>query len=227
MAVAVRSHLRILIGAILALAFCIGAGRIQSAEPLAANVASRPDIIVILSDDMGYSDLGCYGGEIETPNLDQLANNGLQFTQFYNTARCCPTRASLLSGLYPHQAGVGWMMEDSGYDGYRGELNRKCRTMAEVLHTAGYGTYMAGKWHVTKQVRPDGDKSNWPCQRGFDRFYGTIHGAGSFYDPNSLTRDNQQISPYADAEYQPKTYYYTDAITDHAIRYVQEHHQQT
>ena len=186
--------------------------------------AERPNIIVILSDDMGYSDIGCYGSEIDTPVLNGLADNGLRFTQFYNTARCCPTRASLLTGLYPHQAGVGHMMSDSGFDGYRGELNRHCMTMAEVLKTAGYGTCMAGKWHVTKQVKPDGPKDNWPRQRGFDRFYGTIHGAGSFYDPNSLTRDNTQISPHNDSEYQPETYYYTDAISDHAVRFISEHH---
>lgn len=186
----------------------------------------RPNIIVILSDDMGYSDIGCYGSEIATPVLDGLAEKGLRFTQFYNTARCCPTRASLLTGLYPHQAGVGHMMNDSGFDGYRGDLNRSCLTIAQVLKSAGYGTYMTGKWHVTKDVRPDGDKANWPLQRGFDRFYGTIHGAGSFYDPNSLTRDNTQVSPLNDPEYQPKTYYYTDAISDHAVRYVREHHEQ-
>ncbi|MEZ6124424.1 MAG: arylsulfatase [Planctomycetaceae bacterium] len=191
---------------------------------VAAGDDSRPNIIVMLSDDMGYSDLGCYGSEIRTPVLDGLAEGGLRFTQFYNTARCCPTRASLLTGLYPHQAGIGHMMEDSGHDGYRGELNRQCMTMAEVLKRAGYATFMAGKWHVTKQVRPDGDKSNWPLQRGFDRFYGTIHGAGSFYDPNSLTRDNTQISPYHDPEYQPQQYYYTDAISDQMSRYIREHH---
>jgi arylsulfatase A-like enzyme len=187
----------------------------------------RPNIIVILSDDMGFSDIGCYGGEAKTPVLDSLAADGLRFTQFYNTARCCPTRASLLTGLYPHQAGVGWMMQDSGYDGYRGELNRSCRTIAEVLKPAGYGTYMAGKWHVTQQVKPDGPRDNWPRQRGFDRFYGTIHGAGSFFDPNSLTRDNTQISPFADSEYQPETYYYTDAISDHTVRFINEHDQQS
>ncbi|MEZ6040617.1 MAG: arylsulfatase [Planctomycetaceae bacterium] len=188
---------------------------------------SRPNIIVILSDDMGFSDIGCYGGEAHTPVLDSLADGGLRFTQFYNTARCCPTRASLLTGLYPHQAGVGWMMNDNGHDGYRGELNQQCRTLGEVMRSAGYGTYAVGKWHVTKSVSPDGPKSNWPVQRGFDRFYGTIHGAGSFFDPNSLTRDNEQISPYADPEYQPKEYYYTDAISDHAVRFIDEHVQAT
>lgn len=188
--------------------------------------SERPNIIVILSDDMGFSDIGCYGGETETPNLDRLAENGLRFTQFYNTGRCCPTRASLLTGLYPHQAGIGHMMQDKGLVGYQGNLNTRCLTIAEALRPAGYSTYMAGKWHVTRHVDPDGPKFNWPLQRGFDRFYGTIHGAGSFFDPNSLTRDNTQISPYADPEYQPEEYYYTDAISDHAVRYINEHKQQ-
>ncbi|GAB4145052.1 MAG: arylsulfatase [Planctomycetaceae bacterium] len=188
-----------------------------------ALAAGRPNIILIMGDDMGFSDLGCYGGEIQTPNLDKLAAHGVRFTQFYNTARCCPTRASLMTGLYPHQAGVGHMMNDRGTDGYRGNLNRRCMTIAEVLKTAGYGTYMAGKWHITRHTAPNGPKFNWPLQRGYDRFYGTIHGAGSFYDPNSLTRDNTQISPYADPEYKPKQYYYTDAISDHAIRFINDH----
>jgi arylsulfatase A-like enzyme len=192
--------------------------------PLAAAMAAeRPNIVVILSDDMGYSDIGCYGGEIETPHLDKLAAGGLRFTQFYNTARCCPTRASLLSGLYPHQAGVGHMMEDKGLAGYRGNLNRNCLTMAEALRPAGYRTYAVGKWHVTRNAGPEGPKHNWPLQRGFDRFYGTIHGAGSFFDPSTLTRDNQPISAHADPEYQPKQYYYTDAISDHAVRFIADH----
>ena len=110
-----------------------------------AEKAQRPNIIVILADDMGYSDIGCYGGEIKTPVLDSLAAGGLRFTQFYNTARCCPTRASLMTGLYSHQAGVGLMMNDSKLEGYRGQLNRKCMTMAEVLKGAGYSTYMSGE----------------------------------------------------------------------------------
>jgi arylsulfatase len=189
----------------------------------AATAATRPNIILIMADDMGFSDIGCYGGEIQTPNLDRLAAGGLQFTQFYNTGRCCPTRAALLTGLYSHQAGVGHMMGDDELPGYRGNLNRTSVTIAEALRPAGYSTYMAGKWHVTKSTAPDGPKHNWPLQRGFDRFYGTIHGAGSFYDPNSLTRDNTQISPAADSEYKPETYYYTDAISDHAVRFITEH----
>ena len=199
-----------------------------SIVPIAASGAERPNIVLIMSDDMGYSDIGCYGGEIDTPNLDELAANGLRFTQFYNTGRCCPTRASLLTGLYQHQAGIGHMMRDRGLAGYRGDLNDHALTIAQVLKQAGYRNYMAGKWHVTP-YRPNNirnpDRDNWPLQRGFDRFYGTIHGAGSFYDPNSLTRGNHYISPYADPKYKPEQYYYTDAISDHAVRYIADHEQ--
>ncbi|QDT03659.1 Arylsulfatase [Rubripirellula lacrimiformis] len=194
--------------------------------------ANRPNIVYVLSDDMGFSDIGCYGSEIPTPHLDSLAHDGIRYTQFYNTGRCCPTRASMLTGLYPHQAGIGHMMDDRGLDGYRGELNRNCVTIAEALKPAGYRTYMSGKWHVTSRIDPksDADKANWPRQRGFDRFYGTIHGAGSFFDPNTLTRDNEYISPFADPLYTPDqmangTFYYTDAIADHAVKYVHDHHQ--
>jgi arylsulfatase len=189
----------------------------------AVNAAPRPNIIVILSDDMGYSDIGCYGGEIETPTLDRLAANGLRYTRFYNTGRCCPTRASLLTGLYAHQAGIGEMTGDGGQRGYRGSLARNAVTIAEALRPAGYRTYMAGKWHVTTQLKPDGNKANWPLQRGFDRFYGTIIGAGSFFDPWTLTQGNDAITPDNDEEYQPEQYYYTDAISDYASRYVREH----
>src|SRR5580765_2741791 len=133
-----------------------------AALSLFAASAKRPNIMIILSDDMGFSDLSCYGGEIQTPNLDRLAANGIRFTQFYNNARCCPSRASLLTGLYPHEAGVGHMTSDQGYDGYRGNLNKRCVTIAEVLRAGGYRTYMCGKWHVTKESRPNSDNSNWP-----------------------------------------------------------------
>lgn len=190
--------------------------------------SAPPNLIYILADDMGFSDIGCYGGEIDTPNLDALAKGGLRFTQFYNTARCCPTRAALLTGLYPHQAGIGHMMEDRQMEGYRGNLNKKCVTIAEALKPAGYKSYAVGKWHVTNVTHPksDADKFNWPLQRGFDRFYGTIHGAGSFFDPNTLTRDNQYISPFTDPEYPADDYYYTDAISDHASRFIREHDQE-
>jgi arylsulfatase A-like enzyme len=125
-------------------------GLIVAATLLAttALASERPNIIVILVDDMGFSDLGCFGGEIPTPNLDALAANGVRLSQFYNTARCCPTRASLLTGLYSHQAGVGHMTDDKKLPGYEGRLNTHCVTMAEVLKPAGYFTAMTGKWHV-------------------------------------------------------------------------------
>jgi arylsulfatase len=180
--------------------------------------AKRPNIILIMSDDMGYSDIGCYGGLIETPVLDGLAENGLRFTQFYNTARCCPTRASLLTGLYQHQAGIGHMMNDNGNDGYRGDLSVNAVTIAEVMKEAGYSTFMSGKWHVTplKPSKIEPSKHNWPLQRGFDKFFGTIHGAGSFFDPNSLTRDNEFIVPSDD-------FYYTDAISQNAVNFIEGH----
>lgn len=182
-----------------------------------------PNIILILADDMGFSDIGCYGGEIRTPNLDNLASGGIRFSQFYNTARCCPTRASILTGLYPHQAGFGHMTEDRGLSGYQGDLNEQCVTIAQVLKEAGYSTYMSGKWHVTKQMGYwTGDtnltsKHNWPLQRGFDRFWGTIVGAGSFYDPATLTDGNIPTKPEKDL------FYYTDEISHKTVQYINEH----
>jgi arylsulfatase A-like enzyme len=190
-----------------------------------SEAAERPNIVIIMSDDMGFSDIGCYGSEINTPNLDGLAAGGLRFTQFYNTARCCPTRACLLTGLYPHQAGMGHMVFDRGLPAYQGDLNHRCLTIGEMLRPAGYGTYAVGKWHVTKHTKPEGPKHNWPLQRGFDRFYGTITGGGNFYDPGTLTRDNTMISPAADSEYKPEQFYYTNAISDHAVRFIGDHHQ--
>jgi len=195
----------------------------QAAPSGGGAAGGAPNILVILSDDMGFSALGCYGGEIQTPNLDRLAAGGLRFTQFYNTARCCPTRASLLTGLYPHQAGVGHMMNDAGFDGYRGDLNRTCVTIPEVLRPAGYATYAVGKWHVTRFTQPNARKHNWPLQRGFERYYGTIVGAGNYFDPAGLTRDNTMISALADPEYRPDQYYYTDAISEHAVRFIEDH----
>src|SRR6188474_3342575 len=176
--------------------------------------APKPNIILILADDMGFSDLGCYGGEIQTPTLDRLAHGGVRLTQFYNTARCCPTRAALLTGLYSHQAGIGHMMEDRKLPGYRGDLSRQCVTIAEALRPAGYHTLMCGKWHVTPVNE---SKHNWPLQRGFEKYYGIIHGAASYYDPVSLTRDNERVAP------DKKDYYFTDAIADNAISYIGEY----
>ncbi len=177
--------------------------------------ARRPNVVLILNDDMGFSDLGCYGGEVRTPALDRLAAGGVRFTQFYNTARCCPSRASLLTGLHPHQAGVGHMMADLLLPGYRGDLVPECVTIAEVLRPSGYGTYMSGKWHVCRHL--DEPKDNWPCQRGFDRYWGTITGAGSYFDPGTLTRDNERIATPEGA------FYYTDAISESAAAFVRQH----
>ncbi|AHW58844.1 arylsulfatase [Draconibacterium orientale] len=187
-----------------------------------AQSSASPNIILILSDDMGYSDLGCYGGEVETPNLDALAANGLRFTQFYNGARCCPTRASLMTGCYPHQTGIGHMtntpadfsQHDLGIPEYRGFLNKNCVTIAEVLKDAGYTTLMTGKWHLGIS-----DKSKWPLQRGFDKFYGLIPGASNFFKPvypRGITYMNDTISVT------DEDYYTTDAFTDYAIQFIDE-----
>ncbi|MCB9766840.1 MAG: arylsulfatase [Candidatus Omnitrophica bacterium] len=181
---------------------------------VAALHATQPNIVIILADDMGYSDIGCYGSEIETPNLDRLAENGLRFTQFYNTSRCCPTRASLLTGLYSHQAGIGNMVGDDGHPSYRGFLTADCVTIAEVLKEAGYATLMSGKWHVGEE-RP-----HWPIDRGFDQYYGLISGAMNYFDlrlgkQKGLIRnfaDNEQrIVPHGDG------FYTTDAFSERAI----------
>jgi len=186
-----------------------------------------PNIVIILADDMGFSDIGCYGSEIHTPNLDALAADGIRFTQFYNVGRCCPSRAALLTGLYPHQAGVGWMTSKSlEVPGYRDELSHEAVTIAEVLHGAGYSTYMCGKWHVSTHDVPAEKEDNWPRQRGFDRFYGTNKGGAGYFDPQKLVRDDTRISAQTDAEYRPEHYYYTDAIADQASRYIHEHSKQ-
>ena len=207
---------------LLRLLTCMGIG-LSFGVAQSQSAPNRPNIILIMGDDMGFSDIGRYGGEIQTPNLDRLGEKGLSFSQFYNNARCCPTRATLLTGLYPHQAGVGHMMGDYGIPSYQGNLNKQSVTIAEALKPAGYSTYMSGKWHVARHISPEGPKHTWPRQRGFDRFYGTITGAGSFYDPATLCRDNNYITPENDPDYQPETYYYTDAITDNAIRFLQDH----
>jgi arylsulfatase A-like enzyme len=192
----------------LAGAGALGAAHADSAAP------SRPNIIVMLADDMGFSDLGCYGSEIRTPHIDSLAQSGVRFTHFRNTARCCPSRASLLTGLYAHQTGVGHMVNPRpSLPGYRGDLNRSCVTIGEVLRGSGYQTMISGKWHVTPN---DGRKHNWPLQRGFDRFYGIIAGAAHYYQPWTLTRDNQPI------EAEGADFYLTDAIGRNAATYIEE-----
>ena len=179
-------------------------------------MTKRPNILLIINDDMGYSDLGCYGGEARTPNLNALAENGLRYTQFYNTARCCPSRASMLTGLYPQQADVGHMVGDDQIDGYLGDLNRDTVTIAEALGTSGYRSYMCGKWHVTGHIGADGPKHNWPANRGFDDFYGIITGAANYWNPQTLTRNNERIAP-------EPGHFFTDRISEEAVRQISEH----
>lgn len=196
---------------------------LMAAMPAAGqNSHARPDIVLIMADDMGFSDIGCYGGEIKTPHLDELAGDGIRFTQFYNGARCCPTRASILTGLYAHQAGMGGMEPDRKLPGYRGNINQQCVTLAEALKHNGYTTYMSGKWHLTNKTRPknEEDKFNWPCQRGFDYYFGTIAGAGNYFHPATLTRQNENIERQARDD---EDFYYTDAISDNAAAYVRAH----
>lgn len=182
-----------------------------------AKPETPPNILLILADDLGYSDIGCYGGDIETPNLDGLAANGVQFTHFYNTARSCPSRASLLTGLHPHQAGLGSMVDNtSDAPGYLGELNDQCVTIAEVLRGSGYSTYMTGKWHVAHS-QDGSDKHNWPVQRGFDHYYGIVNGASSFFDPLQLVYDNDTLLS------SPPGYYMTDAISDSTVSFIDRH----
>jgi len=180
----------------------------------------RPNIILIMSDDMGYSDLAPYGGEINTPNLNDLADGGLKFTQFYNTARCCPSRASLMTGCYPQQAGIGHMTNtpnnknehNYGVPEYQGKLSSNTITIAEVLKESGYSTMMSGKWHLSFH-----DKSQWPLQRGFDKFYGFIAGAGNYFKPEAPRNiyDGNEIVNITN-----ENYYTTDAFTDKSIEYI-------
>ena len=175
---------------------------------------ARPNVVLILADDLGYSDLGAYGGEIDTPYLDQLAAGGARLTQFYNTARCSPSRASLLTGLHPHQTGIGVLTGDDSPVGYKGNLNRNCATMAEIFSANGYATGMTGKWHLAADVRNPNDA--WPTRRGFDYFYGTLTGCGSFYNPGTLVRGEENI----EHEALDPDFYYTDAITDEAVNFL-------
>jgi arylsulfatase len=183
---------------------------------------ARPNIVLVMADDLGFSDLGCYGGEIETPNLDRLAAGGMRFTQFYNCGRCCPTRASLLTGLYAHQAGVGGMEEDRNLPGYRGFLNHRCITIAEGLAAAGYRSYLAGKWNVGF------GRGQWPVDRGFARHFGLLRGAADYFDPRVGPRSKISLFALDRETYTefPSDFYATDAYTDYAVRYIEEHAEQ-
>lgn len=200
------------------------ASRVRAATPAPAVKGKQPNVIVILADDMGYSDLGCHGSEIHTPHLDRLAQSGVRFSQAYNTARCCPSRAALLTGLYPHQAGIGHMVGNYGTPAYQGYLRNDCMTVAEVMREAGYRTWLSGKWHVGGNQAPD-KPSTWhpgapdqptPLDRGFDRFFGTLGGAGSYYRPPILMDQDKFITP------DDKNFYYTNAIGEHACGMIRE-----
>ncbi|MEP7363085.1 MAG: arylsulfatase [Acidobacteriota bacterium] len=172
--------------------------------------ASRPNIVLILADDMGFSDLGCYGSEIHTPHLDRLAASGLRFSQFYSAARCCPSRAALITGLYPHQAGMGFMLGKARPDlppGYLGQLNNRFVTLPQVMRDAGYATLMCGKWHLGEPG---------PIERGFDEFYGFLSGFESFWDESRYTRlpEGRPRRSYG------SKFYATDALTDNALDFV-------
>jgi len=182
--------------------------------------SGKPNIVLIMADDMGFSDIGCYGGEIHTPNLDKLAAGGLRFTQFYNAARCCPTRASLLTGLYPHQAGIGHMVGNSGYPAYQGYLNERCVTIAEALKPAGYRTLMAGKWHVGE------DRPHWPTDRGFDNYFGLISGGANYFDiTKTKAKGAKRQMALDDKPYTPpkEGFYITDAFSDHAVEFIDKY----
>src|SRR5690349_7364640 len=189
----------------LVFAFCLllqSASHAQKAKK--ATKDRRPNIVLILADDLGYSDIGCYGGEISTPNLDYLAANGVRFRKFYNTSRCCPTRASLLTGMYNHNAGIGEMTTDRNLPGYRGHITENTVTLADVLKEAGYHTAMSGKWHVSTTLEQPTNEAqlNWlnhheqhplfspieqyPVNRGFEKYFGNIWGVVDYFDPFSL-----------------------------------------
>ena len=185
----------------------------QHASAQKADTKGRPNILLILADDMGYSDLGCIGSEIKTPNIDRLASQGVKMTQFYNAARCCPSRASLLTGLYQQQAGVGYMVADLGVPAYQGYINRESVTLAEALKINGYNTYCVGKWHVGE--KPE----NWPIERGFDKTWGPIGGSIDYFNPRKRQKIalNDQLWTAPDSGF-----YMTNAMGDFAIRFLDE-----
>jgi arylsulfatase A-like enzyme len=200
---------------LLTLTLLAGLGFIASAQKTAAK---KPNIIIILADDMGYSDINCFGSDIQTPNINDLAKTGLVMTQFYNASRCCPSRASLLTGLYQHQAGVGDMVNTRTEPAYQGYLNHNCVTIAEALKAGGYNTYMAGKWHVG--TAPE----NWPVKRGFDHHFGLIDGAGDYFNPTKSYRPNQHLTVALDDKpFTPgPNWYSTDNYADYAVKYIKD-----
>ncbi len=202
-----------LVGAMLAAPlFC---SPLSAEEKPLRQAQGRPNIIVIMADDMGFSDLGCYGGEIQTPNIDQLAKEGIRFTGFRNTARCTPSRASLLTGRYAHSVGVGAMQTDRNLPGYRGQLSADAPTMAEILKPHGYATGIVGKWHQTVTGKST-QKPLFPLDRGFDFYYGTWWGAKDYFSPKYMMKNRDHLE---DGNY-PKDYYLTEALSDSAIDFV-------
>ncbi len=182
---------------------------------------SAPNVIVMLCDDLGYSDVGCYGSEIPTPNLDRIAAEGLRYTDFHSTPMCSPTRAALLTGLEPHRAGLGYVAHaDAGFPGYAMELTDLVPTLPELLRENGYQTLMVGKWHLTKDSEQNdaGDKSSWPLQKGFDRYYGFLDAFTNLHQPHRLFEDNHALR----TDDYPEDYFLTDDLTDRAVSMIRE-----
>ncbi|MDH4171676.1 MAG: arylsulfatase, partial [Acidimicrobiia bacterium] len=180
-----------------------------------------PNVVVMLADDLGYADLACYGSEIDTPRLDQVARDGLQFTNFHVNPMCSPTRASMLTGLNSHLAGIGHVCHaDPGFPGYAMEITDRAATMAEILRDNGWATLMVGKWHLTKDAHLSdaAPKHSWPCQKGFDRFYGILDGFTNFHHPHRLYADNHHVP----VDRYPDGYYFTDDIGDRAIDMIRD-----
>ena len=220
-------HAAVFLCAALAAPFRAGQSEALAGEPSGVHGVGRPNVVVVVLDDMGFSDLGCYGGEVRTTNIDRLAADGLRFTRFYNASRCCPTRAALLTGLYPHQVGLA----RNGRD-----LSRDAATIAELLRVAGYQTAMAGKWHLSETAplggradaprhldwlnhqaepdRPFADVRTYPVNRGFERHYGPIWGVVDYFDPFSLVEGTRPVGRV------PEGYYLTDALAAKAVEYV-------
>lgn len=181
-----------------------------------------PNILVILFDDVGFSDFGCYGSPIRTPNIDRLAAEGLRYAGFHTTAMCSTTRAAMLTGRNHHSVGVGCLANfDSGYPGYRGKIAKEAGTLPEMLKPHGYRSYMVGKWHVTPltETGPSGPFDGWPLGRGFDRYYGFMDAETDQYSPE-LVRDNTPITPPGTFE---TGYHLTEDLVDQSIRYIADH----
>ncbi|QBR04238.1 arylsulfatase [Paraburkholderia pallida] len=185
--------------------------------------AGSPNVVVILLDDLGYGDFGCFGGEIDTPNIDRLAANGLRYTNYTTVPMCTPARAALLTGKNPHSVGCGWLTHNMpGYPGYRGgEISKDAPTIPELLREHGWSTMAVGKWHNTydRNLHAAGDRSSWPLQRGFDRFYGFLAAETSYFHPDRMMEGNQ----LAAADSYPEGYFATDDYTDRAIGWLSEH----